>query len=210
MWGQKTQYHDRRDGDAQLDSLAKDIDYCREAKDKLIEKVDQSCNELNAVSARLSSLSIRTEDLERHRVESGRDIDKIKDLFSSSLSDLKKQISELTLTVTERLLSQEKQSLDQTTSMIESHDEKSFKYFEKIENRIDKNRSDVSDEFGKIHEKMDTFGKNLWKIMGGLIVLGFIVTYMNSPSSIQTQNLKTKTEIEGQLSELIVILKEKN
>jgi len=166
----------KRESDPSIESLTKDIDYCKRAKDELCKSVSSLEHTISEIIYKISQFETKIEELEKKRIISDTEHNKDRELYTRAVDELKNQMSNLQISVTEKLLSQEKQFSEQTTTMITSHDMKTLKLFEKIEDRIEKNEEKTTTEFKKIHEKMDIIAKNQWKFMGGLGVLIFCIT----------------------------------
>lgn len=212
--------HDRRETDPKLESLVKDVEYCKIAKDNLLIKVERLENNNNNITNLITKHDTQIDDLEDYKQDAVNSRDEDRKLYSDAVSALKQQMVDLESSVTDKIVSQDKHLSEQTSKMIESHDEKTLKLFEKIEQKIEKNDAKTFHEFNKLHEKsdkefsnfhhkIDEITANQSKFMGGVAVIVFIVSLYSAYVSSSKEETKVDTRTQ-QLSEVITLLKSKN
>jgi Fe2+ transport system protein B len=126
-----------------------------------------------------------------------------RELVINSIRELKAQITKIQDTVADKLVGQERYFLDKTSELLETHDERTDRAFDRIIQRIEDKmaraaeiaKQDASVSNGKIEK----IGRQQMKFLGGLIVVSFMISLFSFKLNLgeMTTAIKAKTGLSA-------------
>jgi uncharacterized glyoxalase superfamily protein PhnB len=181
---------------------------------RITDRVRDAEIQMNEIHVMLATQQRHLAELDAFKHEATRVQLENRELFVNSIRELKDQLIMLQTTVADKMLQQDRYFLEKTSDLLEVHDERTDRAFDRIIQRIEDkmaraaeiNKADASVSNGKIEK----IGRQQMKFLGGLIVVSFMISLFSFKLNMGevTTAIKAKTGLSAkQHKELVSTVK---